>query len=77
GLLEIVTVSSSSREVLRAELNLTPVLSRVFVAEYAWLDPLIVAHSYGCTLLSLYWTLCTPERLQKSQRQCLHVSVWT
>ena len=28
-------------------------------------------------LLALNWTLCTPERLLKAQRQGLHVSVWT
>ena len=47
------------------------------VAEYAWLDPLKVAQGYGCEILALNWTLCTPERLQKAQRQGLHVSVWT
>ena len=33
------------------------------VAEYAWLDPLKVAQHYGCALLALNRTLCTPERL--------------
>jgi len=47
------------------------------VAEYAWLDPLKVAAHYDCHLLALNWTLCTPERLLKAQRQGLHVSVWT
>jgi glycerophosphoryl diester phosphodiesterase len=47
------------------------------VAEYAWLDPLKVAKQYGCDLLALNWTLCTPERLLKAQQQGLHVSVWT
>ena len=60
-----------------AALELTPDLSRGLVAEYAWLDPLKVAQSYGCELLALNWTLCTPERLEKGKRQGLHVSVWT
>jgi glycerophosphoryl diester phosphodiesterase len=77
NLLEKVTITSSSREVLRAAANLTPDLSRGLVAEYAWLDPLKVAQNYGCTLLALNWTLCTPERLLKAQKQGLHVSVWT
>lgn len=77
GLLDKVTITSSSREVLRAALDLTPDISRGLVAEYAWLDPLKVAQSYGCEILALNWTLCTPERLQKAQRQGLHVSVWT
>ena len=77
GLLDKVTVTSSSRVVLRALKRLTPDLSRGLVAEYAWLDPLKVAKHYGCDLLALNWTLCTPERLQKAQRQGLHVSVWT
>ncbi|NMY31076.1 glycerophosphodiester phosphodiesterase [Pseudomonas sp. WS 5412] len=77
GLLDKVTVTSSSREVLKAALELTPDLSRGLVAEYAWLDPLKVAQNYGCEYLALNWTLCTPERLEKAQRQGLHVSVWT
>ena len=75
GLMDKVT--SSSREVLKAAVELTPDLSRGLVAEYAWLDPLKVAQNYGCEYLALNWTLCTPERLEKAQRQGLHVSVWT
>ena len=60
-----------------AALELTPDLSRGLVAEYAWLDPIKVAQSYGCEMLALNWTHCTPERLEKAQRQGLHVSVWT
>ncbi|MFF7708334.1 glycerophosphodiester phosphodiesterase family protein [Pseudomonas sp. NPDC007930] len=77
GVLDKVTITSSSREVLRAAQELVPDVGRGLVAEYAWLDPLKVAQSYGCHLLALNWTLCTPERLQKAQRQGLHVSVWT
>ncbi|MFC2973643.1 glycerophosphodiester phosphodiesterase [Azotobacter bryophylli] len=76
-LLRKITVTSSSRTVLRALEQLTPDLSRGLVAEYAWLDPLKVAKNYGCDLLALNWTLCTPERLLKAQQQGLHVSVWT
>ncbi len=76
-LLERITITSSSREVLGAALELTPDIARGLVAEYAWLDPLKVAQNYGCNLLALNWTLCTPERLIKAQRQGLHVSVWT
>ena len=77
GLLDKITITSSSREVLRAAQQFTPDIARGLVAEYAWLDPLKVAQNYGCQLLALNWTLCTPERLQKAQRQGLHVSVWT
>ncbi len=77
GLLDKVTVTSSSREVLRALNRLTPEIPRGLVAEYNWLDPLKVARQHGCSLLALNWTLCTPERLQKAQKQGLHVSVWT
>ncbi|RJG13692.1 glycerophosphodiester phosphodiesterase [Pseudomonas cavernicola] len=77
GLVDKVTVTSSSREVLRALTRLTPELSRGLVAEYAWLDPLKIAQNYDCKLLALNWTLCTPERLLKAQKQGLHVSVWT
>ena len=77
GLDDKITITSSSREVLRAAQRLTPHLSRGLVAEYAWLDPLKVARSYGCDLLALNWTLCTPERLLKAQKAGLHVSVWT
>lgn len=77
NLLDKVTITSSSREVLRAAQELTPDISRGLVAEYAWLDPLKVAQNYDCQLLALNWTLCTPERLAKAQRQGLHVSVWT
>lgn len=77
GLQEKITVTSASREVLGALQRDTPHLARGLVAEYAWLDPLKVAAHYDCHLLALNWTLCTPERLLKAQRQGLHVSVWT
>ncbi|CAM4046953.1 hypothetical protein CCOS865_01783 [Pseudomonas reidholzensis] len=77
GLLDKITITSSSREVLGAALELVPDVSRGLVAEYAWLDPLKVAQNYNCEMLALNWTLCTPERLIKAQRQGLHVSVWT
>ncbi|RZA28904.1 MAG: glycerophosphodiester phosphodiesterase, partial [Proteobacteria bacterium] len=77
NLLDKITITSSSREVLRAALELTPDVARGLVAEYAWLDPIKVAQGYGCELLALNWTLCTPERLLKAQGQGLHVSVWT
>ena len=77
GLLDKVTITSSSREVLGAALELVPDISRGLVAEYTWLDPLKVAQNYGCELLALNWTHCSPERLIKAQRQGLHVSVWT
>ncbi|MBB3104593.1 glycerophosphodiester phosphodiesterase [Azomonas macrocytogenes] len=77
NLLERITVTSSSRAVLRALNHLTPDISRGLVAEYAWLDPVKVATQYGCQLLALNWTLCTPGRLAKAQQQGLHVSIWT
>jgi glycerophosphoryl diester phosphodiesterase len=72
-----VIVTSSSREVLRALQRLTPDLARGLVAEHAWLDPIKVADNYGCSMLVLNWTLCSPQRLLRAQRQGLHVSVWT
>ena len=72
-----VTITSSSREVLKALKHYAPHLSRGLVAEYAWLDPIKVAQQYECQMLALNWTLCTPERLRKAQQQGLHVSVWT
>ncbi|WP_070886880.1 glycerophosphodiester phosphodiesterase [Pseudomonas sp. D2-3] len=77
GLDDRITITSSSREVLSAAQRLTPHLGRGLVAEYAWLDPIKVARNYGCDLLALNWTLCTPERLLKAQKAGLHVSVWT
>ena len=77
GLLDRVTVTSGSREILRALKRLTPELSCGLVAEYAWLDPLKVAKQYDCSLLALKWTLCTPERIAKARQLGLHVSVWT
>lgn len=77
NLKERITVTSSSREVLRALNRLAPELARGLVAEYAWLDPIKVATHHGCSLLALNWTLCTPERLLKAQKAGLHVSVWT
>ena len=76
-LLDRITVTSSSREVLRALKRLTPEIPRGLVAEYTWLDPLKVAKQHDCQLLALKWTLCTPERIAKTQAQGLHVSVWT
>lgn len=77
NLTDKVTITSSSRIVLRAARKLTPHLSRGLVVEYDWLNPLKVAARYGCDLLALKWTLCTPELLRQAQRQGLHVSVWT
>lgn len=72
-----VTVTSSSRSVLKALNERAPTLARGLVAEYAWLDPIKVARQYNCQMLALNWTLCTKERLKKAQDQGLHVSVWT
>ncbi|HSC83303.1 MAG TPA: glycerophosphodiester phosphodiesterase [Pseudomonas sp.] len=77
GIKDRITVTSSSRQVLRALQRLTPELSRGLVAEYNWLDPLKVAAHYGCSMLALNWTLCTPERMLKAQKAGLHVTVWT
>ncbi|MBA1272739.1 glycerophosphodiester phosphodiesterase [Stutzerimonas azotifigens] len=77
ALLDKITVTSSSREVLKALQRAAPELSRGLVAEYTWLDPLKVAKQYDCELLALKWTLCSPERVAKAQQQGLHVSVWT
>lgn len=77
GISDKVTVTSSSREVLRALQRLAPHLSRGLVAEYSWLDPIKVALHYDCQYLALNWTLCTPERLLKAQKAGLHVTVWT
>ena len=76
-LTDAVTVTSSSRTVLRALKEHAPHLSRGLVAEFNWLDPIKVALNYGCDLLAIKWTLCTPERVQKAKQQGLHVSVWT
>lgn len=77
NMLDRVTLTSSSREVLGAARRLAPELKRGLVAEYDWLDPIKVAGQYGCHLLALKWTLCTPERVARAQRAGLHVSVWT
>lgn len=77
GLDDRITITSSSREVLSAGQQLTPHLARGLVAEFAWLDPLKVAQHYGCNLLALDWTLCTPERQLKTQKAGLHLSIWT
>lgn len=46
GLMDKVTVTSSSREVLKAAVELTPDLSRGLVAEYAWLDLLKIGRAH-------------------------------
>ena len=75
GLLDKVTVTSSSREVLRALNRLTPDLARGLVAEYAWLDPLKVAANHGCNLLALNWTLCTPSACRRRRSRPARVGV--
>lgn len=77
GLQHKVTVTSSSRKVLKALQEHAPHLDRGLVAEYAWLEPLKVASHYGCSLLALNWTLCTESRIARAHQQGLHVSVWT
>ncbi|SDU25654.1 glycerophosphodiester phosphodiesterase [Geopseudomonas guangdongensis] len=77
GLEDRVIVTSSSRSVLLALRRRAPQLARGLVAEHAWLDPLKVAARHDCRMLVLNWTLCSPARLLKAQRQGLHVSVWT
>jgi glycerophosphoryl diester phosphodiesterase len=77
GLDDRITITSSSREVLSAGQQLTPHLARGLVAEYAWLDPLKVAQHYGCNLLALNSTLCSPERVLKTRKAGLHLSAWT
>lgn len=77
GLQQQVTVTSSSRQILRALQELAPELERGLVAEYAWLDPLTVARRHGCRLLALNWTLCSAGRLHRAQQAGLAVSAWT
>ncbi len=77
GLQDRVVVTSSSRCVLQALCHHAPHLERGLVAEHAWLDPLKVAERHGCRMLVLNWTLCSPARLLRAQRQGLHVSAWT
>lgn len=72
-----ISITSSSRSVLRAALRLTPQLARGLVAEYAWLDPIKVAQRYQCNMLVLKWNLATAQRIAKAQQAGLHVSVWT
>lgn len=72
-----ITVTSSSRSILKALNKLAPHYSKGFVAEWAWLDPIKVAINNNCQYLVLNWTLCSQERLRKAQDQGLHVSVWT
>lgn len=77
GLEDQVIVTSSSRSVLRALRQDAPQLARGLVAEHAWLDPVRLAQRYGCQMLVLNWTLCTPERVRRAQQRGLHVSAWT
>ncbi len=77
GLVEHVTLTSSSLTVLKAARELAPELQRGLVAERAWLEPVRVAQRMGCSLLALNWQLCSPQRLQRAQRAGLHVSAWT
>lgn len=77
GLLERVTLTSSSRTVLKAAQQHAPELSRGFVAEYSWLEPVKVAQRYSCEFLVLNWKLCSAARLARAQQAGLHVSVWT
>ncbi len=72
-----VTITSSSRSVLRAAQQLAPEIPRGFVAERAWLEPIKVAKRYDCALLVLNHKLCSPARLRHAKQQGLHVSVWT
>ncbi len=74
---ERVVVTSSSRTVLRALQQEAPHLARGLVSERAWLDPVRVALRYGCQMLVLNWTLCSPQRLRQAQQAELHVSAWT
>ncbi|TWH64507.1 glycerophosphoryl diester phosphodiesterase [Azomonas agilis] len=77
NLVDRVTLTSSSRTVLKAAQQQAPRLSRGFVAEYSWLEPVKVAQRYGCEFLVLNWKLCTPARLKRAHQAGLHVSVWT
>lgn len=76
GLLERVTLTSSSPAVLEARQALAPVLSAGLVAE-RWRGTLERAARYDCQLLALKKTLCSPERLAQARAAGLHVSVWT
>lgn len=72
-----VTITSSSRVVLRALIKYAPSLQRGFVAEYNWLEPVTVAKRYDCHLLVLNHNLCSDQRIQKAHQAGLLVSAWT
>lgn len=74
---EMVTITSSSSQVLKAAQQYAPHIPRGLVAEYGWLDPIKTAVRYQCSLLALNWTLCTEQRTQKAKAAGLHLSVWT
>lgn len=74
---EMVTITSSSAQVLKAAQQYAPHIARGLVAEYGWLDPIKTAVRYQCSLLALNWTLCTEQRTQKAKAAGLHLSVWT
>ncbi|WP_434456391.1 glycerophosphodiester phosphodiesterase [Stutzerimonas urumqiensis] len=77
ALIDQVTLTSSSRTVLQAARELAPQLSLGLVAEGSRIDPIETAKGYGCSLLAIEWTLCTPSLVQDAQQQGLHVSSWT
>ena len=77
GLQERVTVTSSSRTLLRQAHASNYPLPTGLVEEYGLLDPVKSARRYGCRMLVLNWTLCSPALLARAQQAGLHVSVWT
>ncbi|AQZ95612.1 glycerophosphodiester phosphodiesterase [Halopseudomonas phragmitis] len=72
-----VTITSSSRILLRYAHDSGCPLPTGLVEEYGLLDPVKSALRYGCQMLVLNWTLCSPALLARAQASGLHVSVWT
>ena len=77
GLNDRVTITSSSRTLLRYARNVGFALPTGLVEEYGLLDPIKSALRYGCQYLVLNWKLCNPERVRRARDAGLHVSVWT
>lgn len=77
GLTAHVTITSSDRTVLAALCAEAPQLSRGFIAERAWLNPIKVALRYQCHFLVLHEALCTPVRIKQAHQHGLHLSAWT
>lgn len=77
SIVERVTVTSKSMQLLKLMRKALPEVSLGYVAEHPYPFPLRTARTLGCDLLVINYRICYPMLVKDAHRHGISVSVWT